>query len=116
LLCFDADFIPLRDSIQRTVGFFRDANVAMVKRRRISSMKMRRGNLGLERALEDEQRLFFRTLQPGRDSMNAIVSRQLLCGAPIALNEIGDVPTETITEDWATRSSCRRPVTHNSPQ
>lgn len=60
-------------------------------------------NLGLESALEDEQKLFFRTLQPGRDSMNAVVCHGCcFIVRRSALEMIGGVPTETITEDWAT--------------
>ena len=104
IVCFDADFIPLRDFLQRTVGFFRDANVAMVQTpQNFFNEDAVTRNLGLERALEDEQRLFFRTLQPGRDSMNAIVCHgSCFVVRRSALNEIGGVPTETITEDWAT--------------
>ena len=31
IVCFDADFIPLRDFLQRTVAFLHDARVAMVQ-------------------------------------------------------------------------------------
>ena len=103
ILCFDADFIPLRDFLQRTVGFFRDAKVAMVQTpQNFFNEDAVTRNLGLERALEDEQRLFFRTLQPGRDSMNAIVCHgSCFVVRRSALEAIGGVPTETITEDWA---------------
>jgi cellulose synthase (UDP-forming) len=104
IVCFDADFIPLRDFLQRTVGFFRDAGVAMVQTpQNFFNEDAVTRNLGLERALEDEQRLFFRTLQPGRDAMNAIVCHgSCFVVRRAALEVIGGVPTETITEDWAT--------------
>jgi cellulose synthase (UDP-forming) len=104
ILCFDADFIPLRDFLHRTVGFFRDPEVAMVQTpQNFFNEDAVTRNLGLEHALEDEQRLFFRTLQPGRDSMNAIVCHgSCFVVRRSALQEIGGVPTETITEDWAT--------------
>ncbi|MGZ8921665.1 MAG: glycosyltransferase, partial [Limisphaerales bacterium] len=74
IVCFDADFVPCRDFIQRTVGFFRDPSVAMVQTpQNFFNEDAVTRNLGLENVLEDEQRLFFRTLQPGRDSMNAVV-------------------------------------------
>jgi cellulose synthase (UDP-forming) len=104
ILCFDADFIPVRDFLHRTVGFFRDPKVAMVQTpQNFFNEDAVTRNLGLERALEDEQRLFFRTLQPGRDSMNAIVCHgSCWVARRCALEEIGGIPTETITEDWAT--------------
>ena len=104
ILCFDADFIPTRDFLQRTVGFFRDPQVALVQTpQNFFNEDAVQRNLGLERALEDEQKLFFRTLQPGRDSMNAIVCHGTCwIGRRSALEEIGGISTETITEDWAT--------------
>jgi cellulose synthase (UDP-forming) len=104
VLCFDADFIPTRDFLERTVGFFRDPKVALVQTPQdfFNEDAVQR-NLGLEQALEDEQKLFFRTLQPGRDSANASVCHGTCWIARrSALDEIGGIPTETITEDWAT--------------
>ena len=104
IVCFDADFVPCRDFIERTVGFFRDAEVGMVQTpQNFFNEDAVTRNLGLERTLEDEQRLFFRTLQPGRDSMNAVVCHgSCFVVRRSALEAIGGVPTETITEDWAT--------------
>lgn len=104
ILCFDADFIPTRDFLERTVGFFRDAAVAMVQTpQNFFNEDAVTRNLGLDRALEDEQRLFFRTLQPGRDARNAIVCHgSCFVVRRSALEAVGGVPTETITEDWAT--------------
>ncbi|PYI87266.1 MAG: UDP-glucose-beta-D-glucan glucosyltransferase, partial [Verrucomicrobia bacterium] len=104
IVSFDADFIPTRDFLQRTVGFFLDPQVAMVQTpQNFFNDDAVTRNLGLERVLEDEQRFFFRTLQPGRDAANAIVCH----GSSFvvrrgALETIGGIPTETITEDWAT--------------
>jgi cellulose synthase (UDP-forming) len=104
IVCFDADFVPCRDFIERTLGFFRDPKVAMVQTpQNFFNEDAVTRNLGLERSLEDEQRLFFRTLQPGRDSMNAVVCHgSCFIVRRSALEAIGGVPTETITEDWAT--------------
>jgi cellulose synthase (UDP-forming) len=104
IACFDADFVPCSNFLERTVGFFRDESVAMVQTpQNFFNEDAITKNLGLEHALEDEQRLFFRTLQPGRDSMNAVVCHgSCFIARRSALEEIGGVPTETITEDWAT--------------
>src|SRR5205809_7605191 len=60
-------------------------------------------NHALIHLLEDEQKLFFRTLQPGRDAVNAIVCHgSCFIARRAALEKIGGIPTETITEDWAT--------------
>jgi len=104
VLCFDADFIPTRDFLQRTVGFFRDAQVGLVQTPQNffnDDAVMR--NLGLQHAIEDEQKFFFRALQAGRDARNAIVCHGTCwIGRRSAIEEIGGIPTETITEDWAT--------------
>ncbi len=104
IAAFDADFIPTRDFIARTIGFLRDPKVAMVQTpQNFYNEDAVARNLGLEGVLEDEQRLFFRTLQPGRDAMNAIVCHgSCFVVRRSALDEIGGIPTETITEDWAT--------------
>ena len=104
IACFDADFVPCRDFLERTVGFFRNSEVGMVQTpQNFFNEDAVTRNLGLEHALEDEQRLFFRTLQPGRDSVNAVVCHgSCFVVRRSALAAIGGVPTETITEDWAT--------------
>ena len=104
IVFFDADFIPTRDFIARTAGFFRDPDVAMVQTpQNFYNDDAVTRNLGLEHALEDEQKLFFRTLQPARDAANAIVCHgSCFIARRSALWEIGGIPTETITEDWAT--------------
>lgn len=104
ILCFDADFIPCRDFLERTVGFFRNQEVAMVQTpQNFYNEDAVTRNLGLEHALEDEQRLFFRTLQAGRDAANAVICHgSCFVVRRSALAAIGGIPTETITEDWAT--------------
>ena len=104
VVCFDADFIPTRDFLERTAGFFRDPKIGLVQTpQNFFNEDAVTRNLGLERALEDEQRFFFRALQPGRDVHNAIVCHGTCwVGRRSALEEIGGIPTETITEDWAT--------------
>ena len=104
ILSFDADFIPTRDFLLRTVGFFRDPDVAMVQTpQNFYNDDAVIRNLGLENVLQDEQRLFFRALQPGRDASNAIVCHGTsFIVRRSAVDAIGGIPTETITEDWAT--------------
>ena len=101
---FDADFIPTSDFLERTVGFFQDPSVAMVQTpQNFFNEDAVARNLGVGNALEDEQRLFFRTLQPARDASNAIVCHgSCFVARRPALDDIGGIPTETITEDWAT--------------
>jgi cellulose synthase (UDP-forming) len=104
VVSFDADFIPTRDFLERTIGFFLDPKVALVQTpQHFFNQDAVQRNLGLERVIEGEQTLFFRVLQPGRDTFNAIVCHGTSWVARrSALEEIGLIPTETITEDWAT--------------
>ncbi len=104
IVFFDADFIPTKDFIARTAGFFQDPEVAMVQTpQNFYNDDAVTRNLGLEHALEDEQKLFFRTLQPARDAANAIVCHgSCFIARRSAIEAIGGIPTETITEDWAT--------------
>jgi cellulose synthase (UDP-forming) len=104
ILCFDADFVPTTDFLDRTLGFFTDPTVAMVQTpQNFFNDDAASRNLGLEGVLQDEQRFFFRTLQPGRDAANALVCHgSCFVVRRTALEDIGGIPTETITEDWAT--------------
>ncbi|WJI25589.1 glycosyltransferase [Thermosynechococcus sp. B3] len=101
---FDADFVPSRNFLTRTVGFFQDAKTAMVQTpQHFFNEDPVTVNLGLEGILNNEQTLFFRFIQPSRDFFNAVVC----CGTCFvirrsALDEIGGIPTDSITEDYLT--------------
>jgi cellulose synthase (UDP-forming) len=101
---FDADFIPTRDFLTRTVGFFQDRNVALLQTpQNFYNEDPIGANLGLQDILTNEQALFFRHIQPSRDATNSVVC----CGTCFvirrqALDEIGGIPTESITEDFFT--------------
>ncbi len=101
---FDADFMPTRNFLTRTVGFFQDPKTAMVQTpQHFFNEDPVTVNLGLEGILNNEQTLFFRFIQPSRDYFKAVVC----CGTCFvirrsALDEIGGIPTDTITEDYMT--------------
>jgi cellulose synthase (UDP-forming) len=101
---FDADFIPTQDFLERTVGFFSDPSVGLVQTpQNFYSVDAVSRNLGLPGIITEEQQVFFRAAQPGRDTFDAtlchgtsfVVRRK-------AVDEIGGFPGETLTEDWAT--------------
>lgn len=104
VVVFDADFIPTTDFLTRTVGFFQDANVAMVQTpQNFYNEDPVSVNLGLQSVLTNEQTLFFRYIQPSRDATNSVIC----CGSSFiarrsALDDIGGIPTESITEDFFT--------------
>ncbi|URR36404.1 glycosyltransferase [Thermosynechococcus sp. HN-54] len=101
---FDADFVPSRNFLTRTVGFFQDPNTAMVQTpQHFFNEDPITVNLGLEGILNNEQTLFFRFIQPSRDFFDAVIC----CGTCFvirrsALDEIGGIPTDSITEDYLT--------------
>jgi len=102
---FDADHVPSRDFLTRTLGFFKDPNVAFVQTPQdfynLDSFQHRR-----HRRLSyiwTEQSLFFRVIQRGKDRWNSAY----FCGSCAvlrrsALDAIGGFATGTVTEDLHT--------------
>ncbi|WP_042886396.1 glycosyltransferase [Cupriavidus necator] len=97
---FDADHAPRKDFLVKTLGFFRDAGVAFVQTPQdffnIDSFNHRLG----KKRVWDEQALFFKVIQRGKDALNAA----FFCGSCAvirrsAIQEIGGFATETVTED-----------------
>jgi len=97
---FDADHAPRKDFLLKTLGFFRDEKVAFVQTPQdffnIDSFGHRLG----KKRVWDEQALFFKIIQRGKDVLNAA----FFCGScavvrRAALDEIGGFATETVTED-----------------
>lgn len=104
IVSFDADFIPTRNFLTRTVGFFQDPQVALVQTpQTYYNGDPIKHNLGLGNIVTNDQDLFFRLLQSGRDAMNAVIC----CGSSFimrrkAVEKIGGIPTETLCEDLLT--------------
>ena len=98
---FDTDHVPTSAFLRETVGFFENERVAIVQTpHHFYNPDIFQKNLRLETELKNEQALFFRILQPGRDAHNSAFfagSSGLLRRGP--LMEIGGFQTETITED-----------------
>lgn len=102
---FDADFVPFRNFLRRTVGFFVfNADIGLVQTpQHYFNRDPIQSNLFLDKFLPDEQRLFFDTMAPCRDRWNAA----FCCGScsiarRSAIEEIGGIPTSSITEDLLT--------------
>ncbi|GBD40888.1 Cellulose synthase 1 [bacterium HR39] len=98
---FDADFVPQRNFLWRTLGFFEDPRVAVVQApQRFFNPDPVQVNLGIARDAPEEQRLFFDAIMPGRDAFDAA----FFCGSCAvlrrsAVEEIGGIPTDSVTED-----------------
>ena len=99
---FDADFIPQRNFLMRTIGFFSEPSIGVVQvPHAFYNYDPTQSSLALQKTLPDDQRFFFEAIMPSRDGWNAA----FCCGSNsvtrrAALRSIGDVlPTDSITED-----------------
>lgn len=95
----DADMVPQPDFLEKLVGYFKDDRVAIVQ------TPQEFYNLDSVQHTNSwhEQELFYRVIQPGKDNIGAT----FWCGSPSllsrkALEDIGGVATESITEDFQT--------------
>lgn len=98
----DADFVPHRGFISRTLALFHDPEIGLVQTpQHFFNADPIQHNLNLSRAYPDEQRFFFDTLQASRDAWGIA----FCCGTSSvvrwrALQEIGGLPTDSVTEDF----------------
>jgi cellulose synthase (UDP-forming) len=99
---FDCDHAPTRAFLQMTAGWMvRDARIACVQTPHyFYSADPFERNLARARPVPNEGLLFYGAIQPGNDLWNAA----FFCGScalirRTALEEVGGVPHETVTED-----------------
>ncbi|GJD60299.1 glycosyltransferase [Methylobacterium frigidaeris] len=101
---FDADFVPYRNFLRRTVPFFEDPTIGIVQTpQHFFNKDPVQSNLSLEKVWPDEQRLFFDEMAASRDAWDV----SFCCGScsiarRSALDEIGGFPHDSITEDLLT--------------
>ncbi len=104
---FDADFVPYRHFLRRTLPFFSDSTIGIVQTpQHFFNVDPVQSNLGLENIWPDEQRLFFDEIAPSRDGWDV----SFCCGSCSiarrkAVEAIDGFPTESITEDLLTTLS-----------
>jgi cellulose synthase (UDP-forming) len=101
---FDVDHVPVRDFLKHTVSFFEDEKVAIVQTpQHFYNPDVFQKNLRLEKEIRNEQGLFFRVIQAGRDAHNsAFFAGSSGLFRRKALEEIGGFRTDTLTEDLHT--------------
>lgn len=101
---FDADFVPYRNFLRRTLPFFTDPSIGIVQTpQHFFNKDPVQLNLSIERIWPDEQRLFFDEMAASRDAWDV----SFCCGSCSitrrkAVEAIGGFPTESITEDLLT--------------
>ena len=99
---FDADFVPQREFLMRTMGFFDDPKIGLVQvPHSFYNHDPLQANLALRDAIPDDQRFFFEAIMPGRDGWDA----SFCCGSNSVTRRAafeaagGGLPTGSITED-----------------
>jgi cellulose synthase (UDP-forming) len=98
LVIFDADQIPREDFFLRTIPPFADPEIGWVQ---TGQFYGNRDN-PVARWADDQQSLFYRLLCPGK----AVHDSAFICGTNVvlraaALDEIGGLPTDSVTEDFS---------------
>jgi len=98
----DADFVPHRGFLSRTLALFHDPEVGLVQTpQHFFNHDPIQHNFNLGRSYPDEQRFFFDHMQPSRDAWGIA----FCCGTSSicrweALRAIGGFNTESVTEDF----------------
>lgn len=104
VVVFDADFVPTRNFLTRTIGFFQDQSVALVQTPQsfYNSDPIAR-NLGLEDILTPEEEVFYRQIQPIRDGAGSVIcAGTSFVVRRSALQEAGGFVTDSLSEDYFT--------------
>ena len=99
IVVLDADMVPQPDYLDRTLGYFSDEKLALIQLPQEFYNQDSIQHAARSRAWH-EQSLFFRVIQPGKNYTNSA----FWCGSPSvvkrkALEDVGGVATETVTED-----------------
>ncbi len=108
---FDCDHIPVRSFLQTTVGWFlRERRLAMLQTpHHFYSPDPFERNLNVFKRMPNEGELFYGVIQPANDLWNGV----FFCGScavlrRTALQEVGGVAVETVTEDAHTALKMHR--------
>ena len=111
IVIFDCDHVPSNDFLVSTTGWLvRDPKIALVQTpHHFYSPDPFEKNMHLERAMPIENSLFHDFIQKGNDTWNAT----MFCGSSAvmrrkALEEIGGIAVETVTEDAHTSLKLNR--------
>jgi cellulose synthase/poly-beta-1,6-N-acetylglucosamine synthase-like glycosyltransferase len=98
LVIFDADQVANPAFLRRTIPYFGDPQIGWVQ----AGQYYRNIDNPVARWANDQQSLFYLVLCPGKARQNAA----FICGTNVvirarALDEIGGLPTDSVTEDFA---------------
>jgi len=104
IVVFDADFVPTRNFLTRTIGFFQNPDIALVQTpQSYYNFDPISRNLGLEDILTPDEEVFNRQLQPIQDGTHGVIcSGTSFVLRREALEQAGGFVTETLSEDYFT--------------
>lgn len=104
IVVFDADFVPTKNFLTRTVGFFQDEQIALVQTpQSFYNADPIARNLGLENILTSEEEVFYRQIEPIRDGVGSVVcAGTSFVVRRSALESIGGFVTDSLSEDYFT--------------
>ena len=98
IVIFDADQVAKPDFLLKTIPPFRDTKMGWVQ----TGQYYANLNNPISRWADDQQSMFYNLLSPGKASLNAA----FICGTNVviraaALDQIGGLPQDSVTEDFA---------------
>ncbi|WP_413162818.1 glycosyltransferase [Capilliphycus salinus ALCB114379] len=104
IVIFDADFIPTRNFLTRTVGFFQEETVALVQTpQTFYNPDPIAKNLGLEKILTPDEEAFYRHIELLKDGIySTVCAGTSFVVRRKALEKIGGFVTESMCEDYFT--------------
>ena len=104
IMLLDADMVPKSFFLKKTIGYFVNNKMGFVQTPQMFyNPDPFQYNLRLYKKIPNEQDFFMRDIQGGRDNFNAVlhVGTNAVFRRK-AIEDIGGIPTGTITEDMAT--------------
>jgi cellulose synthase (UDP-forming) len=106
IVCFDADFVPFSNFLERTVGFFKDGSISMLQTKQgFYNYDCHAKNLNIFGLVPGDMDFFFDYVQPCRDAANSVIC----CGTSYivrrsAIESVGGYYTRCCVEDFQTSS------------
>lgn len=104
VVIFDADFIPTKNFLSRTVGFFQDETIALVQTpQSFYNHDPIARNLGLENIVTPDEEVFYRHIELIKDGAGSVVcAGTSFVVRRSALEAVGGFVTDSICEDYFT--------------
>ena len=101
---FDADFVPQRQFLERTIGLLQDPDVGLVQTPQVffnADPLMR--NLAMERWMLPDEDSFYRWIEPVRSAWGAVVcAGTAFVARRAALDQVGGFVEAALSEDFVT--------------